>query len=150
MPEHRTENAMKRKNLILVLGTVLLVSSAIYAYMEYDRGLATTGSMPVQEVVTATRLLADFQADEAVATSRYVGATEQVVQVSGTIRSIEPMGNSITNVVLETGDDLAGVVCEFLNKDLPATWHNGAVVEVNGVCTGLLMDVVLVRCIATP
>lgn len=139
---------MNRRKLLWTLVAALLVVAAMVAYREYDRGVAATGTRPVVVTVTAAQLLADFQADEVAATRRYVGATEQVVEVRGTIRSIAPMGSGITNVVLETGDALAGVLCEFPDSDLPAHWHEGDEVSVRGVCTGFLLDVVLMRCIA--
>lgn len=139
---------MKRKQLIAIAGVLLLTVGATYGYLEYNRGVTGTADLPVAVNVTAGELLGDFQTDEAEATRRYVGTNEQVVQVSGTIRSIEPLGTGITNVILETGDDLAGIVCEFPDKDLPGDWRSGAEVAVKGICTGLLMDVVLVRCVA--
>lgn len=139
---------MERKHLIVITAVVVLLVGAIYGYLEFNRGVAGTASMPVQEKVTAGELLADFQTDEAAANQRYVGMTEQVVQVSGTIRSMEPLGTGVTNVVLETGDDLAGIVCEFQDEEVPTDWRSGADVSIKGICTGLLMDVVLVRCVA--
>lgn len=139
---------MERKHLIVITAVVVLLVGAIYGYLEFNRGVAGTASLPVQEKVTAGELLADFQTDEAAANQRYVGMTEQVVQVSGTIRSMEPLGTGVTNVVLETGDDLAGIVCEFQDEEVPTDWRSGADVTIKGICTGLLMDVVLVRCVA--
>lgn len=141
---------MSRRFLLLALGALLLAGAVFFAYSEYDREVAATATRPVKQSVTAIQLLADFQADEVAATQRYVGAAEQVVQVVGTIRSIERVDTAITNVLLETADELAGVVCEFPNNDLPTTWGVGHEVRVNGICTGMLMDVVLVRCIAAP
>lgn len=132
--------------MIAVGATVALVAG-VYAWMEYDRGVADAGAMAVKEKVTAPDLLAAFQADEASATARYVGATEQAIQVTGIVRAIEPQPGGPVNVVLETGDDLAGVVCEFAQGTVPAAWTTGGEVAVKGICTGALMDVVLVRCV---
>jgi len=139
---------MERKHLIVITAVVVLLVGATYGYLEFNRGVAGTASMPVQEKVTAGELLADFQTDEAAANQRYVGMTEQVVQVSGTIRAMEPLGTGVTNVVLETGDDLAGIVCEFQDEEVPTDWRSGTDVSIKGICTGLLLDVVLVRCVA--
>ena len=136
------------KRLVLFLVVVVAVAGGGYAWMEYNRSSATADELPVKETLTATELLDAFTADEGAATARFVGTTEQVVQVSGTIRSMEPAGPELTNVVLDTGNDLAGVVCEFANKDLGPDWRSGASVNVKGICTGMLMDVVLVRCVA--
>lgn len=133
--------------MIAVAATVLVVGGA-FAWRAYDRGVADAGSMPVKEKVTAADLLTAFTTDEGAATAKYVGTAEQVTQVSGTIRAIDPAGNGKMNVTLETGDALAGVVCEFNKGAAPSAWKIGDAVAVNGICTGLLLDVVLVRCTA--
>jgi hypothetical protein len=138
---------MNKKTILLVLGAALIAGGG-YAWIEYDRKPASTADVDATAQVSAEDLLKAFTADEQAATARFVGTVEQVIEVSGTIRSVDPVGNETTNVVLETGNDLAGVVCEFANKDLLPHWRPGARVKVKGVCTGVLMDVVLVRCAA--
>lgn len=132
--------------MLAVVATIAMVGGGTYAYMEYSRGVAGVENMPVSETLTAEHLLQAFQADEQAATEKYVGTTDQAVQVSGTIRSMEPQEGNRLNLVLETGDALAGVICEFAADDVPSTWRPGAQVTIRGICTGLLMDVVLVRC----
>lgn len=138
---------MKRTELFAIAALVLL-GGGIYGYMEYERGVAATDSLHVKASVAASQLLEDFQMNDSIAMQKYVAGTDQAVRVTGTIRSMEPLGSDKTNVMLETGDELAAVVCEFKNKDLPGDWRPGAQVSIKGVCTGLLMDVVLVRCVA--
>lgn len=137
---------MRTPVIIAVAATVLIAGAGTYAYLEYSRGVAGADTMPVRETTTAGELLKAFQDDEQAATARFVGTSEQVVQVSGNIRSMEPQDGGGTNVVLETGDGFSGVVCEFAAGDVPITWRSGAQVTVKGICTGMLMDVVLVRC----
>lgn len=142
---------MRPKIMIAVAAAVVLVLAVVgaaFAWKAYDRGPDTGASMPVKETVTAEALLAAFNANEQAATAKYVGIADQVTQVSGTIRAIEPTGDGKMNVTLETGDALAGVVCEFGKADSPTTWKAGDEVAVKGICTGLLLDVILVRCVA--
>ena len=138
---------MRPKIMIAVAVTVAVVGGA-FAWKAYDRAPSTGASMAAKETVSAAALLAAFNANEQAATAKYVGTTEQVVQVHGTIRAIEPTGDGKMNVTLETGDALAGVVCEFSKGDSPMTWKTGDEVAVKGICTGLLLDVILVRCVA--
>ncbi len=135
--------------MIAVLGTVAVIGGATYAVMEYNRGTAGADAMKTVTTVTATDLLAAYAADESAADQRFVGKAEQAIEVTGIIRAMEPVGGDKTNVILETGDPMAGVVCEFSNTDLPIDWRSGTSVRVKGICTGLLMDVVLVRCVAS-
>ena len=136
------------KKLIILLGLAVLFAAAVYGWKEFHRGQASSADLPVKETVTAKDLLAAFEADEAAATARYVGTTEQVIQVTGAIRSIDPSGPELTNVVLETGNELAGVVCEFKPAEVPKQWKTRDAVQLKGVCTGMLLDVLLVRCVA--
>lgn len=133
--------------MIAVFATVAVVGGGTYAYLEYERGVSGAAEMKPVATVTAGELLSAYTTDEAAADQRFVGSADQAIQVSGTIRAMEPVGSDKTNVILETGDPMAGVVCEFTNTDLPQDWRSGVEVTVQGICTGMLMDVVLVRCI---
>lgn len=136
---------MKIKTMIAVAATVAVVG-AIFAWTEYNRGVAGVASMASVAKLQAPELLAEFTADEDAATAKFVGTKEQAIEVTGTIRSMENSDNGKVTVVLETDDALAGIVCEFAEADVPETWRAGATVTVKGICTGMLMDVVLVRC----
>lgn len=138
---------MQTRTMIIV-GATIAVVAGVFAFMEYNRGVEGADSMDVAATVTAADLLSAFTADEAAATAKFVGTTEQAVQVTGAIRAMEPTGDGKVTVILETGDPLAGITCEFAEADVPATWRSGANVSVKGICTGMLMDVVLVRCVA--
>lgn len=133
--------------VLLLIGVVVAAIGGGYAWNEYAREKASADDMPVKERVSAADLLAAFAADEVAASARFVGTTEQVVHVSGSIRSIDIAAAGLTNVVLETGDPMAGVVCEFPSEAAPKNWKVGDAVAVKGICTGMLMDVVLVRCV---
>lgn len=146
MLEHPITKAMKFKTMIAVGATVAVVG-AFFALKEYNRGVADVSRMSPAAKVRSTALLEEFATDETAATARYVGTSEQAIEVSGTIRAMEEAGGDKVNVILETDDDLAGVVCEFAASDVPENWRAGASVTVKGICTGMLMDVVLVRCV---
>lgn len=143
---HRTIEAMRIKTMIAIAATVAVVGG-VFAWMEYNRGVAGVDDMGTVAKVQASELLAEFAADEAAATAKYVGTSEQAIEVSGTIRSMDNAEGGKVTVVLETDDALAGIVCEFTGADVPGTWRAGTTVTVKGICTGMLMDVVLVRCV---
>lgn len=145
---------MKARTLILVAAAAL-IGGGLYAWKEYHRGHADVAGMPLAHKVDAQALLADFMADDAAATAKYVGEKEQAIQVKGIIRGVEQgAGQAPDNVVLETGDEMAGIVCEFAKGTLPAGWKAGDKVLVKGICQGytgegmMPGDVVLQRCVA--
>jgi len=131
---------------MIFVGLTIAAVAGGYALMEYSRDVKGADDLHVVATLEAEQLLAEFTLDETAATAKYVGVTEQAIQVSGTIRTMEPTGDGKVTVVLETGDPLAGVTCEFAEAEVPLTWRSGSRVTVKGICTGLLMDVVLVRC----
>ena len=83
--------------------------------------------------------------DEKKANAKYLG---KIVEVSGIIseKTKDRIGNY--NITLQ-GPDLAGIGCEFENKvqDKLANLKEGQEVKIKGICTGVLMDVVLVDCV---
>ena len=146
MPVPRIEQTMKLRTIIAVAATVALVGG-VFAWREYAREKPDTRTLEAEETISAKDLFSAFVADEQAATARFVGTTEQVVQVNGTIRAIEHPDPALTNVLLETEDPLGAVVCEFPKAAVPSFWRAGDAVSIKGICTGSLIDVVLVRCV---
>ncbi len=134
-----------KRNLLLI-GLVIALLGGAVGYYTYQKPAEKTVSDDAELVVGAQELLAAFQEDETKAMATYA-QSDQVIQVTGTVRSVDTSDPAKVNVVLETGDALAGIVCEFEPAHAPA-WKAGNSVKVNGVCAGVLMDVLLTRCAA--
>jgi hypothetical protein len=96
-------------------------------------------------VLTATTLYSDFVADEASATQKYV---DKVIQVTGTITAVEVNADNTINITLG-GGDMGGVICTFqsiADTTLPGL-ASGNEAVIKGVCSGMLMDVLLNNCV---
>ena len=132
---------MRRALLISV--AILVVGGAWYGWTEYHRTAEDTSTLEAAETIEPAALLQAFTSDENAANTRFNG---KVLEVHGDVRAVNPPDNGLVDVVLETGDPLAGVVCQFAQAELPANVTAGAHVRIKGICTGLLMDVVLQRC----
>lgn len=135
--------------MIAVAATVAVVGAGVFALKECGRTTKDAKDMRETLSVTATDLHAAFIADETAANARFVGTREQAIRVTGVVRLIEPVTTDLVNVVLETDDAMAGVVCEFNATDVPKTWNIGDPVALKGICTGvndLIPDVIMVRC----
>lgn len=135
---------MKKNVLVAVM--VLVVLGGGIGYYLYQKPTEKSVSAVADTTVTAEALLAAFQADEAKAMATYAHEGK-VVQVTGKVRSIDTSDPTKVNVLLETGDALAAVVCEFEPAHAPA-WAEGTSASVKGICTGMLLDVVITRCAA--
>ena len=139
-----------RARTMLIAGGIIAVIGGAYVWAQYNRPVETAGTMDTVLTVVAADLHQAFITNEAAANAKYVGKTEQAIQVKGVIRAVETT-NGGSSVVLETADAMAGVVCEFKNDALPMGWKTGDTVALKGICTGvndLIPDVILVRCTA--
>jgi hypothetical protein len=130
----------KRNVLILVLAAAAL--GAWYAWKEYNREPAGAADVEAQEKVEAVQFFNAFTTDEAAADARF---KNKVVEVSGTVRSVETDQYGKTNVTFETGDPLGGVVCEF-DSGIVVQCRASTPATVKGFYQGYNLDVLLQRC----
>ncbi|MBK8947783.1 MAG: hypothetical protein IPM68_02670 [Flavobacteriales bacterium] len=131
------------KRTVILIALLAVIAGGWYAWREYNRIAEPTSELEATETIEAAALLQAYTADENAANTRFNG---KVLLVSGTVREVKSPENGLVDVVLETGDPLAGVVCQFAQADVPATLIAGAPARIKGISTGLLMDVVLQRC----
>ena len=92
--------------------------------------------------VTANQIATAYESNEAIANTQYL---DKVLEVNGEIASIAANQKGEPVITLK-GSDMSGVICT-LEGAAPATLKAGTPVQLKGICTGYLTDVVLVRCI---
>lgn len=136
---------MRRNKLIISIVLVLIAAVATYALNEYSRTHPDTGSLKSVATRSATELVKEFENDETKASENYA---DKVITVNGQVIKIEKE-DTAGKILLGERESMAGVLCEFDNrnskklKDL----KEGQQVKVKGICTGMLMDVIMVRCV---
>ena len=98
--------------------------------------------------LSANELFTAFETDEAAANEKYL---DKVVGVEGTVKSVSKDEDGTISVTLSTAGDMFGVICQLDNLSTPkrTEFEVGEKVAFKGICTGMLMDVVLVRCVET-
>jgi len=128
---------------ILVIGLI----GAIYAYSEYTRGNPDLAGAKADISISASQLLGEYSKDEKSANAKYLN---KITSVRGILKSIDKDHTGSISLSLDTGDPIAGVSCELDARHLTDAdkVHAGDSVTVTGICTGMLTDVVLVRCSA--
>jgi hypothetical protein len=135
---------MKKRKLIVLITGMVIAAGIFYAWNEYHRGHVNTKDVRPFAVKQAAELVKEFEEDEAAANRMY---GDKVVSVAGKIVKTE-MSDSTRNILLAGESAMAGVLCQFETVDNSGAevLKTGDLVKIKGVCTGILMDVVLTRC----
>ena len=134
---------MKGKKIVISV-LVLVIALAVVGYKIYNKPHVDVASEKADITITATNLFADYSNDEEKANSTYL---DKIVEVKGVIGKIVKEEEKVI-INLNTGDDFGSVLCHLSDsstvkvKDI----KEGESIKVKGICTGFLMDVVLVKC----
>jgi hypothetical protein len=96
-------------------------------------------------VMTATALEKEFEANETQASTRYIN---KILEVAGTIASINTAKDNVLTISLKTESDLSSVICTFPAVADPSKFRAGDKITLRGECSGFLMDVLLNNCAA--
>lgn len=96
-------------------------------------------------VITATALLKEFEDNETQASTRYIN---KIIEVEGTISSINTAKDNVLTISLKTESDLSSVICTFPAVADPSKFRAGDSITLRGECSGFLMDVLLNNCAA--
>ena len=131
----------------LIIATLLigLVSFGIGIYF-WTKPVAGLEKAAPDVSVTASKLMSDFENDEASANETYL---DKVVEVSGVVGEVKSSETGAA-VVLETESMMGGVTCGFKEDAISLeelSQKVGTTIKVKGQCTGYLMDVILERCV---
>jgi len=129
-----------KKLLIIVL--ILAAGAGSYGYYLYNKPRSGASDMKTAYIVDAKNLFSEFSTDENSANAKYLG---KAIEVSGIVRSVDTDDRGTMNVAIET-DEMGAVNCQFEKKDQMPDVTAGKNVSVKGVCSGFLLDVVLVDC----
>ena len=136
---------MKKSKKIIGLALAVLTVAGLYAWKEYTRGHTATASIEPADQKVARELVAAFEADEDNANKLY---NDKVILVKGKVQKVAVEDNMIS-ISLSGDSPLSGVLCQFEKTELE-NLHEikaGDTVAIKGICTGYLMDVILVRCV---
>jgi len=120
--------------------------AAVLGIYLVNRSTPSVKKMSVDYEIDAKELFIAFEEYEEEANTRFL---DKVLQVSGVVREAVQDDEGTVSITLDTGNDFFGVVCELSSSQAltKADFKAGQEVTVKGLCTGMSMDVVLVRCI---
>jgi len=134
---------MKSK-LFLAAGLILLLGGLI-GYKMWNKPHMDISAAESFISVSAMELVQAFKEDETNANTRFLN---KVITVSGKIASINQEHNQ-TILHLETEDPMALVICNLdpFSTHEKTEFVSGEPIQVKGVCSGMLTDVVIDRCV---
>lgn len=134
---------MNKKRIIITI-LILGIIGAFIAYKMYNKPHVDVADTKSDLVLTADKIQSDFSTNENEANKKYL---EKIIEVSGEISdiTIEKEKGIIT---LKTNDNFGSVLCHLSDKSTQKinTLSIGKTVTLKGICTGYLMDVILVKC----
>jgi hypothetical protein len=131
-----------KMNIIIGIIFIVVFSVTIAVYL-YQKPVDRVVSDEADFEVTAVELFTAFDENEASANEKYVN---KVITVRGVIEDISASDSLGLNIILASGSPMFGVSCQLPDVDESIPLKAGGEVTITGLCTGKLMDVVLVRC----
>ncbi|RMG16057.1 MAG: hypothetical protein D6730_25600 [Bacteroidetes bacterium] len=137
-----------KKNLLILLILAALGGGIAGFYLFTKQHPDLQDQQPAY-TLDASALFAEFEADENAANTKYL---DKLLEVQGTVAEVSESPDGGITLVLRPEDAMMGVQCSFLPEQSEAAkkLSPGSKVRVKGICTGMLMDVNLSRCVLVP
>jgi hypothetical protein len=133
---------MKKKLFIsLIIG--ILIAGSIGFYL-FNKPHADIASQTPVATLSASELFRAFSEDEAAANLKYAG---KVVEISGVIYSAEEGSQGDLNILFMDENEMFGVACTIDQYENMDKLSEGQEITIKGECSGMLSDVVLIRCV---
>lgn len=133
---------MNYKKILLGLLVVVILGMG-YGYYLFNKPVSSLANERPAYVIGASQLVDQYEADESKANSKYL---DQIIEVSGAVAKIVES----KSIYLDTGNPLSSVICELADPSEANKVKTGDLIKVKGLCSGYLMDVVLVRSVIVP
>ena len=131
---------MKFKKYILLLFLII----AFILYKIYNKPHVNVINSVEDVSVSTKKIIEDFSSDEALANSIYL---DKIIVVKGELSEIKSVSKK--TVLILTSKDSFGTVQAELSNDAAQKIKNytiGKSIVIKGICTGYLMDVILIKC----
>jgi len=136
---------MNKKKIIFILLAILLILGGYIAIRMYNKPHVNVAESDPDIVLLSNTLLDDFENDEISANEKYL---EQIIQVTGKIQKLGTANGNGT-ITLTNGNSMGSVICHLSEKENKkvVSLREGQEIIVKGICTGFLMDVILINCV---
>ena len=133
------------KKITLLIGLLAVIGIGI-GVMIYNKPHQDIQSARTDISIAASDLFATYETDEASANTKFL---DKMIEVKGKVLEVKKDEEGNIGVTLDGGGMMFGVICKLdnLTEHKRTDFPVGEEVTFKGICTGVLMDVVLVRCV---
>ena len=131
----------KNKIKIALIVLLVLLVVTVIGVKTYNKPHVDVVKTEAKYKLDAQQLINSFITDEDKASKKYVNT---IIQVSGEALEISP-----GTISIKYKDSASTILCNFLPKEDEKLTKikKGDKIKVKGICTGYLLDVVLVECV---
>lgn len=129
--------------MILALLMIIIVALGMALYW-YNKPHVDVKKSDAAYVLTAQNLIYEYQQNETKSNEKFA---ENVVQVNGKVFEISTLkGNCV--ITLKDENLESGIICHMIPEEnrKALKLNKGQDIEIKGICTGYLLDVIMVRC----
>ncbi|MBN1184754.1 MAG: hypothetical protein JXB49_20880 [Bacteroidales bacterium] len=137
-------------NKSLKIGFFILLAAILgiggYIVYVFTKAPESATNMKPEIVIKASEFFTSYEEDEEASNKLYL---DKLIQVEGRIAEIFSNNSGDLNIILKEDDDFSGISCSFIPQEQEKVkkLNTGDVVKIKGFCSGMLMDVVLNRCV---
>ncbi|MFL0065644.1 hypothetical protein V3A08_08685 [Tenacibaculum maritimum] len=135
----------KKNKIISIVILAIIIFGAYYGVMQYNKPHVNVEMALTSTKLTPDFLLNDFSTNEQQANLQYL---DHVIEINGKISDIDISdGNGI--IIFENDEAIGSVRCYLSPKENKKlmTLKVGQDISLKGICTGYLLDVIMIRCI---
>ena len=134
---------MKNKKLIrIVIIALLILIASIFIIKLYNKPPVNIAETEAKYHLSSQKLINDFITDEDTANKKYV---KQIIQISGKVLEADN-----TSITIKDENSESTILCSFASKIENNQLKKGQKIVIKGLCTGYLLDVVLIDCVLIP
>lgn len=137
---------MTRLQKILILSVIVLIVCGFIGYKIYNKPHADLSNLNPDFELNQEELISTYNENESQADEIYLG---KILEVSGSIAAIET-GEDGATITMGSEEYMGGILFEFEPAENLSEYKVGDQVTIRGTCSGILMDVVLNRCVIVP
>jgi len=136
-----------KKNKFKFIGVFisLLILILVAAISQFNKDHVDVKKEKASMIIEIDEMLTNFKNDEDNANKKY---TDKIIQLKGVISEISTQDGNAT-VTLDSPNFDANIICSFQSEDnlKILKFKAGDEIFLKGICTGYLLDVVVVKCV---